>query len=448
MLLWIKWEGVRGVKVLSPGEKIKQLRKGIGLKQEDIVKDEITRSLVSMIENNKRNLTYRTAKVIANALNSYYVHLGKEITPEFLLETDIEQAQRLIFEHLRELQPLLIQPELGSEEKIEAAFDQLIQFAGEWQLEELVADLWVKKGNFYQKIHRYNQGIHHYHKALEYYLKTCRFNRVAEIYHLVGNCYYHLALYEQALVYYQRMKDILEAYPIENQRQIEIAYGINTTLCYRKLKRYDMVLRSIAFYKETEVEEGEFYYRILLIEANTHRDLGNYDQAIAIYEKLLKKSTELSPSMGMLISESYGELYQMIQDYEKSLNCLQYSHHCHLDHAPDYGPRLCLTEAKANFAIGKVEEAFGLVEKGIAMAQKTYQISWLLKLRFFQVKMHLELGNYAEAEAHLMGIEQNLSMEERRRNLAKVYVFYIDLYCRWDKKERCLSYISRLQGME
>jgi len=52
------------MRVLSTGEKIKNLRKGIGLKQEDIVSDEITRSLISMVENNKRNLTYKTAKVL------------------------------------------------------------------------------------------------------------------------------------------------------------------------------------------------------------------------------------------------------------------------------------------------------------------------------------------------------------------------------------------------
>ena len=86
------------MKVLSIGEKIKQLRMDIGLNQDDLTNDEITRSLISMIENNRRSLTHNTAKIIATTLNQYYSNLGKHITAEYLLETKPQQAERLIRE--------------------------------------------------------------------------------------------------------------------------------------------------------------------------------------------------------------------------------------------------------------------------------------------------------------------------------------------------------------
>jgi len=436
------------MKVLSTGEKIRNLRKGIGLKQEDIVNNGITRSLISMIENNKRNLTYKTAKIIAHSLNAYYIHLGKEITPDLLLETENEQARRIILERLKELEPLLLKPTPGCEDQLEDSFQQLVKFALEWHLEEIISDLWERKGSFYRRIHRYNRAIQDYYRALEYFIKTSRFNKAAEIYNLVGNCYYCMALYEQALVYYHRVKDILEIHSIENHKQMEIYYGINTILCYRKLKHYDMVLRTIALYKDTVLTEGEYYDRLLLIEGNTYRDLGNYDKAIRVYEKLLKKRKKLSLSMQMLVNENYGELYQKLEDYEKSLYYLQHSYYCNLESEPNYGPSLCLTEAKSHFAIGKVDEAFQLVQKGIGLAEKFSSASLLRNLRFFRVKMLIDLGNYPEAETCLMEIEHSLNREQGPRSIIQVYVFYIDLYCRWEKKERCLSYAARLQGME
>lgn len=82
------------MEVISAGEKIKRLRTDLGLKQEDISNDEITRSLISMIENNKRNLTIRSAKIISRELNKYYINLGEKISTDRLLESEVGSLKK------------------------------------------------------------------------------------------------------------------------------------------------------------------------------------------------------------------------------------------------------------------------------------------------------------------------------------------------------------------
>ena len=58
------------VHLLTPGEKIKKIRKDFKIKQSDITGGKITRNLISLIENNRAELTESTAKIICNSINS------------------------------------------------------------------------------------------------------------------------------------------------------------------------------------------------------------------------------------------------------------------------------------------------------------------------------------------------------------------------------------------
>ena len=57
--------------LLTPGEKIKKIRKDFKIKQNEITGGKITRNLVSLIENNRADLTASTAEIIANSIKRY-----------------------------------------------------------------------------------------------------------------------------------------------------------------------------------------------------------------------------------------------------------------------------------------------------------------------------------------------------------------------------------------
>jgi len=56
------------MKFLSMGEKVQKLRDQLNLKQEDLVSENVTRGLISMIETGRREITYKTAIKLANPL--------------------------------------------------------------------------------------------------------------------------------------------------------------------------------------------------------------------------------------------------------------------------------------------------------------------------------------------------------------------------------------------
>lgn len=51
-----------------------------------------------------------------------------------------------------------------------------------------------------------------------------------------------------------------------------------------------MVLNGIAQFKELNYYDQDFYQRIVIIEANTYRDIQHFDKAIKLYNKMLKKT--------------------------------------------------------------------------------------------------------------------------------------------------------------
>lgn len=206
--------------IVSTGEKIKKLRTDIGLKQDDISNDEITRSLISMIENNKRNLTYRTAKIIATELNKYYVNLGAEITPDLLMESEVQQAQRIIREKLDEMQQLLENPTPGTEGQVYQSFQKLIDFAKEWKLEEMIAELHEARGGFYYRTYEYNKALADYFDSVGYHLHRSNFDKITSIYNMIGSCHYQLNLPEQALIYYEIVDKIIKAHKVSNFNKI------------------------------------------------------------------------------------------------------------------------------------------------------------------------------------------------------------------------------------
>ena len=55
---------------MLPGENLKSIRKFLNLKQIDIAGSQITRNLVSLIENNKTPINYKTAQLISENINT------------------------------------------------------------------------------------------------------------------------------------------------------------------------------------------------------------------------------------------------------------------------------------------------------------------------------------------------------------------------------------------
>ena len=91
--------------ILSSGKKIKRIRKELGLKQHEITKGEVTRNLISIIENDKAALTEKVAKVIADNINMACSeqNIDYHVSAKYLLESEEYQAERVVDKYLENL---------------------------------------------------------------------------------------------------------------------------------------------------------------------------------------------------------------------------------------------------------------------------------------------------------------------------------------------------------
>lgn len=268
------------------------------------------------------------------------------------------------------MQQLLENPTAGTEVQIQEGFHKLIDFAKQWKLEEMIAELYEVRGRFYYNTYQYNEALKDFFNTIEYHLKRENYHKIASIYNLIGVCHYHLLLYDQAIMFYNRVEEIIDTHDPSNSREMSGFSLRNKILCYRRIKKFDIVFKLISTYKEMSNEENEYYYQVLMMEGNSYRDIGNYEKARKVYNKLLKRASHLPDSMLFLIYENYADLYQLEGNYKKSLSCTNEAYQYITEEKPNYMTYLFLIEAKVYWKLGDIQKAYSIIEKGLILSMK------------------------------------------------------------------------------
>ena len=93
------------VNLLTPGEKIKKIRKDFKIKQSDITAGKITRNLISLIENNRADLTVSTAGIIVSSINDICKKrdIDFKMTTDDLLKNNTIQADKMLSDIIDEI---------------------------------------------------------------------------------------------------------------------------------------------------------------------------------------------------------------------------------------------------------------------------------------------------------------------------------------------------------
>ncbi len=87
---------------LSPGKKLKLLRKKYGITQNDLTRNGLKRTTLSMVETEKNNLTHKTGKLIVDNINEILFERGSKEKVEigYLLETVENQIEQMLLNYL------------------------------------------------------------------------------------------------------------------------------------------------------------------------------------------------------------------------------------------------------------------------------------------------------------------------------------------------------------
>ncbi|MBS4539104.1 helix-turn-helix transcriptional regulator [Clostridium sp. D2Q-11] len=219
------------IRILSPGERIKNLRKQLGIKQEELAGSKFSKNYISMFENNKRNINPINATYLADRIN--YISKEKEvdiyITASYLLKTESDMATEecnLIFEEVE------LNYNLTTTDKLHKIFTA-IQIAKEYGLSNYYGRGLYLLGKLSLSNKIYHCAVTQFLDALDHFSRLNQISSVIETHKMLGitmllkddidNAIIHLNLAESNVLELEKSK-------INNDIREEIAYY--RALCY------------------------------------------------------------------------------------------------------------------------------------------------------------------------------------------------------------------------
>lgn len=296
-------------KIITPGEKIKELRKLYKIKQHEITGDKITRNMISMIETDKAGLTEATAKVLVE--NITRICKGKgikvDISLDYLMESGEEQAKKIAAEFIKRFDKDYIS---FLDEEYESYISEVEGIVEKYKLKK-------EKYDIYNRLGWMNKKNNNYSRAYTYYLKTFEncpnlFNNIEliDIIIHITFCCGQLNLYKEGIDFIRLAFIYMNNIPYEQQFSLKYA----NVIFLKKLGEYDQCLAEI-----DELEGGlkdipNYGFKIaylLMLKANCLKEKNRYNSAIEVHEEILelcKEDVELQLVTFCNILEIYMEL--------------------------------------------------------------------------------------------------------------------------------------------
>lgn len=300
---------MREFNILTPGEKIKKIRDELNIKQEDLAGGEITRNLISIIENNKANLTEATAKVLTKNINSICKErdLNFEVTEEFLLEDVVSQAKKIVDEYIEFINNL-------PKEEISNIEDKLYEinfFLKSYNTEEKRAELYLIIGSKFKFNSQYLNAFDYYLKAFE---STTNKDMTIKALLNMGICDFYLSKYDKAISYFNLLLDMDASLDMKYYAEFNIA------LCQKKLSKFEEaneIVNSMRdTYKAILADDIGKYIDFNILMAVCFYELQNFNEAIKVLKALLKIE-DLDIRDEILIMSELSDIYRKIRDYDK-----------------------------------------------------------------------------------------------------------------------------------
>jgi transcriptional regulator with XRE-family HTH domain len=270
--------------IMMQGERLKKYRINmLGVTQKEISEGVCTKTMISLIENNKQKLNLKLANAITENLNRIAKEKGitlSLVTPKELMIDEDEQAN-YIFKNqiLNELKEI----------KVIDLFEQKLQDAEKLIEKYSIADnkkieLYKLSANIYYYKHSYAKSDQMCDIGLKISINSQ--NRLEEvnfyIYKSRNNIFtenYVNAL--QQLDYAEKLNN-----DIDNNKLYEMIF-YHKALTYKKLGEYDRALTYFKILKQFEIKDYKMLLKVKMVYANCLNDYHEFNEAEKEYKETL-----------------------------------------------------------------------------------------------------------------------------------------------------------------
>ena len=184
--------------ILSPGKKIRKIRKSFKINQEDITGGEITRNLISIIENDKANLTSKVAVILSENINRVCKEKGIDfnVTSEYLLEDVESQAKKIADKYILDLKNDFL-----SLSRLNKVSIDIEKFLMSYPIYDKKAEIYCLIGDLYFKFDDFYKANNFYLKAYENILQENDLKELTNVLYKLSASSFSNHNYDDVLTY-------------------------------------------------------------------------------------------------------------------------------------------------------------------------------------------------------------------------------------------------------
>ncbi|KHD35391.1 hypothetical protein NL50_13860 [Clostridium acetobutylicum] len=268
--------------ILSSGDKIKLIRKKYGLRQDDIVGEEVTRNLISQIEHNKAKLTKSTAEIIIKNLKEIAKknNLEMDVTADYLLEDELAQANSILENYVDELKNLIVYQGGSFYITLKNAEEFLIQ----WDIKEKKVEIYELAGDYFYIQNDLAKSVLYYEKAFDILDKTSYTKNLLSILRKLSLMYLNSLKYDRSL---ETCNFALNHFKNMPQEYISI-FMYNSALCYYYMGYYEKALDVIDKLEVLIKDDSSKLVDVLNNKACCFDSLRKFNEAADIYLNILE----------------------------------------------------------------------------------------------------------------------------------------------------------------
>ncbi len=269
---------------VTVGENLKRVRKDLDLIQQEVAGEDITRNLISLIENNKASLYDTVANIMAKNINRIMAEKNVSILikPEDLLNPERYDARKKSDTYIAKLENALLNKKLDMDPD---ELNEIEAFLNYWDLTDKKVKIYELLGDIFYTSNNLNREYYYYFKALE---SSYDFPNMKDRYKLA------LKLISNCIVTGKCEEAInLCNYMLLSQRDISDKHkGVfyyNIALAHRKLNKIDECLKALNKAKQfLDKSDYKNLKSIFMLEGICYSNIRDYTSALECYNKILE----------------------------------------------------------------------------------------------------------------------------------------------------------------
>lgn len=297
------------MEILSPGQKIRKIRKELKINQKEITGGEITRELISIIENDKSTLTPTVAHIITDNINRICKerNIDFNLDTEYLLEDINAQTNKIASRYIDFL--------CNNEDNISKDFTKDIEeielFLLKYDVPEKKMIIYEKIGDILKKQKVFNRSYIYYIKAFENHNRLFNDIRLFNLLQKLGGICIYLGKDKEALDF----NNLALVYNNTIPEDLRYKVLYNNTLAYMHLNEHDKSLLEIEHIESTfKTLTKENILELNVLKVNCLRYKKFYSDALNVNKSMLSTLSNDDTESIILITANILDIYTVLKD--------------------------------------------------------------------------------------------------------------------------------------